>query len=53
MQTMSMSQRPDTPHDRRFPSEIISHAVWLYHAFSLSLRNIELLLGEHLMFMVE
>ncbi|HET6606701.1 MAG TPA: IS6 family transposase, partial [Rhodopila sp.] len=22
----------------RFPAEIISHAVWLYHVFSLSLR---------------
>jgi transposase-like protein len=28
----------------RFPAEIISHAVWLYHVFSLSLRNVELIL---------
>ena len=41
-----MSQRPDTPHGHRFPSEIISHAVWLYHVFSLSLRDVELLLAE-------
>jgi putative transposase len=30
----------------RFPAEIISHAVWLYHVFSLSLRNVELILAE-------
>jgi putative transposase len=35
------------PHYRhRFPAEIISHAVWLYHVFSLSLRDVELLLAE-------
>jgi putative transposase len=30
----------------RFPSEIISHAVWLYHRFSLSFREVEELLAE-------
>src|SRR3954463_3705972 len=30
----------------RFPAEIISHAVWLYHVFSLSLRDVELILSE-------
>ncbi len=30
----------------RFPAEIISHAVWLYHLFSLSLRDLELILVE-------
>src|SRR5918998_2326641 len=30
----------------RFPHEIISHAVWLYHRFSLSYRDIEELLAE-------
>jgi len=30
----------------RFPSEIISHAVWLYHRFSLSFREVEDLLAE-------
>ena len=30
----------------RFPAEIISYAVWLYHVFSLSLRDVELLLAE-------
>ena len=38
---------PADPHyRRRFPAEIISHAVWLYHVFSLSLRDVELLLAE-------
>ena len=27
----------------RFPPEIIGHAVWLYHCFSLSLREVELI----------
>ena len=30
----------------RFPAEIISQAVWLYHVFSLSLRDVELILAE-------
>jgi transposase-like protein len=25
----------------RFPAEIISHCVWLYHRFPLSLREVE------------
>ena len=33
-------------HGHRFPSEIISHAVWLYHRFTLSFRDIEDLLAE-------
>lgn len=33
-------------HRRRFPPEIISHAVWLYHRFTLSLRDVEDLLAE-------
>jgi putative transposase len=37
---------PDPHHRHRFPAEIISHAVWLYHTFSLSFRDIELLLAE-------
>jgi putative transposase len=40
-------RKPPDPHYRhRFPAELISHAVWLYHIFSLSFRDIELLLGE-------
>ncbi|SDE46488.1 putative transposase [Belnapia rosea] len=30
----------------RFLAEIISHAVWLYHVFSLSLRDVELIRAE-------
>ncbi len=30
----------------RFPAEIISHAVWLYHRFNLSFRDVEDLLAE-------
>ena len=30
----------------RFPREIISHAVWLYHRFCLSFRDVEDLLAE-------
>jgi hypothetical protein len=37
---------PDPHYRHRFPTEIISHAVWLYHVFSLSLRDFELLPSE-------
>jgi putative transposase len=30
----------------RFPAEIITHAVWLYHRFALSHRDVEELLAE-------
>ena len=30
----------------RFPPDIINHAVWLYHRFNLSHRDIEDLLAE-------
>ena len=33
-------------HRYRFPPEIISHAVWLYHRFSLSFREVEELLAK-------
>jgi putative transposase len=29
----------------RFPVDVIQHAVWLYHCFSLSLREVELILA--------
>ena len=45
-ETGGMKPRPDPHYRHRFPAEIISHAVWLYHLFSLSLRNVELLLAE-------
>ena len=33
-------------HGYRFPSEIMAHAVWLYHRFSLSFRDVEHLLAQ-------
>ena len=41
-----MTTRTDLHRGHRFPREIIVHAVWLYHVFSLSLRDVELLLAE-------
>ena len=41
-----MKPPSDPIYRHRFPAEIISHAVWLYHVFSLSLRDVELLLAE-------
>ena len=41
-----MTLTPITYPGYRFPAEIISHAVWLYHVFSLSLRDVELILAE-------
>ena len=38
----------DTPNytRHRFPAPIIGHAIWLYHRFSLSFRDVEDLLAE-------
>jgi putative transposase len=33
-------------YGHRFPPEIISHAIWLYHRFCLSFRDVEDLLAE-------
>src|SRR6478736_8208538 len=41
-----MKPPPDPHYRHRFSAEIISYAVWLYHVFSLSLRDVELLLVE-------
>ena len=41
-----MSNDPQRCHRHRFPPEIISHAVWLYHRFCLSFRDVEDLLAE-------
>ena len=40
--------KTQTPSYRgyRFPSEIISHAIWLYHRFCLSFREVEEILAE-------
>jgi len=41
-----MSNRSSLYKRHRFPPEIIQYAVWLYHRFSLSHRDIEDLLAE-------
>ena len=41
-----MSNDPQRYHRHRFPPEISSHAVWLYHRFCLSFRDVEDLLAE-------
>jgi putative transposase len=41
-----MMPPPDPRPRHRFSTEIISRAVWLYHVFSLSLRDVELILAE-------
>ncbi len=32
--------------DYRFPPDIISHAVWLYHRFCMSFRDVKDLLAQ-------
>jgi putative transposase len=41
-----MPDRPDHFHRYRFPSAVISYAVWLYYRFPLSHRDVEELLAE-------
>jgi putative transposase len=41
-----MKKPPPSYQRHRFLSEIISHAVWLYHRFCLSFREVEELLAE-------
>src|SRR3712207_6051438 len=41
-----MPPEPATYPGYRFRAEVIRHAVWMYHVFSLSLRDVELLLAE-------
>ena len=41
-----MTSQASNYHGYRFPSEIISHAVWLYHRFCLSFRDVEDLLAQ-------
>ena len=41
-----MNNDPPWYRRHRFPPEIITHAVWLYHRFGLSLRDVEDLLAE-------
>ncbi len=41
-----MKTKTPSYHRHRFPSEIISHAVWLSRRFCLSFREVEELLAE-------
>jgi len=41
-----MNQTKSPYHGYRFPPQIISHAVWLYHTFWLSYRDVEYVLAE-------
>lgn len=41
-----MKPPPDPHCHHRFPAGIISYTIWLYHVFSLNLRDVELLLAE-------
>ncbi|HJY84209.1 MAG TPA: IS6 family transposase [Candidatus Binatia bacterium] len=41
-----MGTQPSQYRGYRFPPEIISYAVWLYHRFCLSFRDVEELLAE-------
>jgi putative transposase len=41
-----MTPEPATYPGYRFPAEIISYAIWLYHVFGLSFREVELILAE-------
>ena len=41
-----MNSHTPSYHGYRYPPEIISHAVWLYHRFCLSFRDVEDLLAE-------
>jgi len=40
-----MKKAPDPYRGFRYPAQIINGAVWLYHCFSMSLRDVELLLA--------
>ncbi len=41
-----MKTTPTTYRRHRYPPQIIAHAVWLYHRFSLSFRDVEDLLAQ-------
>ena len=40
-----MTTCPNLYRGFRFPAEVIQHAVWLYHCFSLNLRDVETILA--------
>ena len=41
-----MKSAPSRYHRHRFPPEIIGYALWVYHRFCLSFRDVEDLLAE-------
>ena len=41
-----MTTSPNPYRGFRFPPAVIEHAVWLYHCFSLSLREVETILAQ-------
>ena len=41
-----MNSKSPSYRGYRFPPEIISHAVWLYHRFCVSFRDVEDLLAQ-------
>ena len=41
-----MNQTRSPYHEYSFPPQVISHAVWLYHRFCLSYRDVEDFLAE-------
>jgi hypothetical protein len=45
-QTEQMKTNLPSYRGYRFPPDIISHAVWLYHRFCLSFRDVEDLLAQ-------
>ena len=45
-QTWPMKRDTLNYHGYRFPPDIISHAVWLYHRFGVSFRDVEDLLAQ-------
>ena len=42
---LDMSTTSNPYHGFRFPTEIINQAIWLYHCFSMILREVELILA--------
>ena len=46
VQNRPMTSHPPSSRGYRFPPDIICHAVWLYHRFGLSFRDVEDLLAE-------
>jgi putative transposase len=45
-QNGEMTPEPASYPGYRFPAEVISHAIWLDHVFSLSFRDVELILAD-------